>query len=52
VLQLSIAKKGTTRTAVVDQLTAAIDDLWPAGDDASASPEVTTEPTAPSMRAR
>jgi transcription-repair coupling factor (superfamily II helicase) len=52
VLQLPIAKKGTTRTHVVEQLTTAIDDLWPAGDGDASTPEVTVDAAAPSMRAR
>jgi transcription-repair coupling factor (superfamily II helicase) len=53
VLQLAIAKKGVSRTHVVDALNLAIDDLMPAeGDGAGAGPGVTAEASAPSMRAR
>jgi hypothetical protein len=53
VLQLAIAKKGTTKTHVVDSLCLAIDDLWPpAADEAPAAPEVTEGNDTPSMRAR
>jgi transcription-repair coupling factor (superfamily II helicase) len=53
VLQLPIAKKGTTKTHVVDALCLAIEDLWPsAPEDAPTSPEVTAAGDPPSMRAR
>jgi hypothetical protein len=53
VLQLAIAKKGVSRTHVVDALNLAIDDLLPGeGDGAGAGPGVTAEASAPSMRAR
>jgi transcription-repair coupling factor (superfamily II helicase) len=53
VLQLPIAKKGTTRTHVVDALCLAIDDLLPPETDGTGvSPGVTGEGAAPSMRAR
>jgi transcription-repair coupling factor (superfamily II helicase) len=53
VLQLAIAKKGTTNTHVVDALGLAIDDLWPPAEgEALTSPEVTEADDTPSMRAR
>jgi transcription-repair coupling factor (superfamily II helicase) len=52
VLQLPIAKKGPTKQSVVEQLSAAIDDLWPPPEGEPDTPEVDNEVPASSMRAR